>query len=48
MRKGELCQLTCYPEYAYGNKGYPPQIPPAATLNFEVELINWKGIIQKS
>lgn len=36
MKVGELCQLICKPEYAYGSAGSPPKIPPNATLVFEV------------
>lgn len=36
MKVGELCQLVCKPEYAYGSAGSPPKIPPNATLIFEV------------
>lgn len=43
MKKGELARLTCKPEYAYGEAGSPPKIPPNATLIFEVELLDWKG-----
>ena len=43
MRKGELARITCGPEYAYGERGMPPKIPPNATIIFEVELIDWKG-----
>ncbi|XP_056137828.1 peptidyl-prolyl cis-trans isomerase FKBP4 [Lampris incognitus] len=38
MKVGELCQLICKPEYAYGSAGSPPKIPPNATLVFQVEL----------
>ena len=43
MRKGEKCILTCKPEYAYGEKGSPPDIPPNATLQFDIELLSWHG-----
>ena len=43
MTKGEKSLLTCKPEYAYGEKGSPPKIPSNATLQFEIELIQWKG-----
>lgn len=43
MRKGEKCVLTCGPTYAYGAGGSPPNIPPNATLKFELEMLGWKG-----
>jgi FK506-binding protein 4/5 len=39
MRVGELCELTIKPEFAYGSAGSPPNIPPDATLVFEIELL---------
>ncbi|KAJ1423536.1 hypothetical protein B484DRAFT_451845 [Ochromonadaceae sp. CCMP2298] len=41
MRKGEICLLTCKPDYAYGSGGVGP-IPPNSTLVFEVELLGWE------
>ncbi|XP_026222183.1 peptidyl-prolyl cis-trans isomerase FKBP4 [Anabas testudineus] len=43
MKVGELAQLICKPEYAYGSAGSPPKIPPSATLVFEVELFEFRG-----
>uniref|UniRef100_A0A3P9I6T5 peptidylprolyl isomerase n=1 Tax=Oryzias latipes TaxID=8090 RepID=A0A3P9I6T5_ORYLA len=43
MKVGELCQLVCKPEYAYGSAGSPPKIPPNSTLVFEVELFDFRG-----
>ncbi|NWW73735.1 FKBP4 isomerase, partial [Climacteris rufus] len=48
MKIGEICRITCKPEYAYGSAGSPPKIPPNATLIFEVsrrwsrKLYAWK------
>jgi len=39
MRIGERAILTCGPGFAYGEAGFPPVIPPNATLLFDVELI---------
>lgn len=43
MKVGELSQLICKPEYAYGSAGSPPKIPPNATLVFQVELFSFHG-----
>lgn len=41
MKKGEKAILTCKSDYAYGDSGSAPSIPPKATLEFEVELIDF-------
>jgi peptidylprolyl isomerase len=41
MKKGEKCHLRCREDYAYGSSPPGAGIPPNATLNFDVELINF-------
>lgn len=43
MRRGELARFTIRSEYAYGESGSPPTIPPNATLVFEIELFEFHG-----
>ena len=42
MKKGEKAQVVCPSSAAYGDRGQPPDIPPGATLSFEVELLDFR------
>mmetsp|Transcript_34535 Transcript_34535/g.67604 ORF Transcript_34535/g.67604 Transcript_34535/m.67604 type:complete len:110 (+) Transcript_34535:38-367(+) len=43
MRLGEIAELTCSPDYAYGGSGFPAWgIPPNAVLKFEIEMLKIK------
>jgi len=43
MKIGEVCDLLCSADYAYGQSGSPPKIPGGAKLKFEIELIRFEG-----
>ena len=40
MRKGEISTFRMSPEYAYGDEGHPPKIPPHAILFYTIRVID--------
>mmetsp|Transcript_73035 Transcript_73035/g.184054 ORF Transcript_73035/g.184054 Transcript_73035/m.184054 type:complete len:313 (+) Transcript_73035:73-1011(+) len=47
MKRGEKAILRARSDYAYGDSGSPPKIPPKATLDFEVELFEWREKVKE-
>lgn len=41
MKKGESSRFLFQPQYAYGDMGCPPLIPPAAMVLFEVQVLDY-------
>lgn len=42
MRVGGVRRITSPPEFAFGDKGKKPRIPPGATVQFDVQLLTVK------
>ena len=42
MKPGGKARLTCPPQIAYGSRGAGAAVPPNATLQFEIELLEVK------
>ncbi|KAG7383823.1 hypothetical protein PHYPSEUDO_003306 [Phytophthora pseudosyringae] len=42
MNVGEIARFVIAPEYGYGHEGFAPKVEPDETLDFEIELLNFK------
>jgi len=42
LRKGAKATFTIPPHFGYGANGYPPAIPPNATLTFAIDVIDFE------
>ena len=45
MSVGQEVEATIPYPYAYGIAGYPPLVPPRATLVFRIELIRFTSVV---
>lgn len=41
MKRGEFSRFLFQPKYAYGDMGCPPYIPAAATVLYEVQILDY-------
>ena len=41
MKRGEVAHFLIAYDYAYGEMGCPPRVPPKSMVFFEVELIHF-------
>jgi FK506-binding protein 1 len=44
MSLGMKARIICPPQFAYGEKGLPPKVPPNTTLLIEVELLSFETL----
>ena len=41
MQVGEICHAILPPVVAYGEEGWPPRVPPNATIKMDLELLDF-------
>ncbi len=44
MTRGEAALITLHPDWAHGDAGSPPSVPPRAWLQFELHLLDWQEV----
>jgi FK506-binding protein 1 len=44
LSRGERARIKLTPDLAYGSKGFPPVIPPGATIIYEIELVTFTSV----
>jgi FKBP-type peptidyl-prolyl cis-trans isomerase len=40
MKVGEIANFSIHYDYGYGERGYPPIVPPMSHLMFQIELVS--------
>ncbi|CAM9402336.1 unnamed protein product [Phaeothamnion confervicola] len=45
LNVGDEATIRCSPRYGYGDEGVPPVVPPGATLEFDVQVLENEGNI---
>lgn len=44
MKKDEKAHLVVQPQYGFGEAGQPPDVPPNAELEIDLEVVSWKKV----
>lgn len=42
--RGQKARIVCPPAFAYGERGYPPIVPPNHTCTYELELMSFSSM----
>ena len=48
MSAGDAAMLRCEPQYAFGEAGAPPHIPPNATIVFDLKLLGVRDVLSSN
>jgi hypothetical protein len=48
MHVGDVAELQCRPQYAFGKAGAPPLIPPNAAVQFKLELLAVRDLLDSN